>query len=483
MAVPAHDQRDFEFCRKYGIAVRPVIRPADGVLADEPTMIEAFADYGITENSGPFSGLPSAEAIAQMTAHAEKQGFGEGAVTFRIKDWGVSRQRYWGTPIPMIHCPKCGVVPVPEKDLPVLLPANVELTGTGESPLKNVPEFVNVECPKCGGPAQRECDTMDTFVDSSWYFYRYTDPQNDNAPFDTAKAAAWFPIDQYIGGVEHAVLHLIYCRFFTKVMRDLGLVSWDEPADRLFTQGMVIRDGAKMSKNKGNVVDPDAIVDKYGSDTARLFSLFAAPPEKDVDWKDEGVEGMHRFLARVYRLVTRNADGDVAPSSEPQNDADRAVLRSLHQTIQQITEDFESRWHFNTSLAVIMQLTNELYAAEAQISPGVLRETLLKMTLLMAPFAPHMAEDLWAELGQKGPILRATWPEAIPALAREDEIEVVLQVNGKVRSKVSVRKGSDRAILEQLAREDERIVAHLDGKTVRKVVVVPDKLVNFVVGE
>jgi leucyl-tRNA synthetase len=373
-------------------------------------------------------------------------------------------------------------VPVPESELPVLLPSNVELTGTGESPLKNVPEFVNVKCPKCGGAAQRECDTMDTFVDSSWYFYRYTDPHNDTAPFDSDKAAAWFPIDQYIGGVEHAVLHLIYCRFFTKMMRDLGLVSWDEPAERLFTQGMVIRDGAKMSKNKGNVVDPDAIVDKYGVDTARLFSLFAAPPEKDLDWQDDGVEGMHRFLARVYRLATRNADGEVTPSSEPQTDADRAVLRRLHQTIYRITEDFESRWHFNTSLAAIMQLTNDLYINEAQLTPGVLRETLLKMTLLLAPFAPHMAEDLWAELGQKGPILRAAWPEADAALAREDEIEVVLQVNGKVRAKLAVPKGLQRDQLEQMARADDRITANLNGKTVRKVVVVPDKLVNFVVG-
>jgi leucyl-tRNA synthetase len=481
MAVPAHDQRDFEFCRKYGIPVRPVIRPVDGELADERTMKEAFPDYGVTEHAGPFGGLPSEDAIATMTAHAKQQGFGESAVTYRIKDWGVSRQRYWGTPIPMIHCAACGVVPVPEADLPVLLPANVELTGTGESPLKHVPEFVNVKCPKCGGAAQRECDTMDTFVDSSWYFYRYTDPHNDRAPFESAKAAAWFPIDQYIGGVEHAVLHLIYCRFFTKMMRDMGLVSWDEPAKRLFTQGMVIRDGAKMSKNRGNVVDPDAIIEKYGSDTARLFSLFAAPPDKDLDWKDEGVEGMYRFLSRVYRLTTRHA-GEVTPSSEPQNDADRAILRKLHQTIQKITEDFESRWHFNTSLASIMELTNDLYASEQQLTPGVLRAALLNMTLLLAPFAPHMAEDLWAELGQKGPVLRASWPEVNAALARQDEIEVVLQVNGKVRSKVSVPKGSDRASLEQLARADERVVAHLDGKTVRKVVVVPDKLVNFVVG-
>ena len=482
MAVPAHDQRDFEFCRKYGIAVRPVIRPAAGELADEATMQEAFAEYGVTENSGPFSGLPSAAAIDKMTAHARQHGFGESAVTYRIKDWGISRQRYWGTPIPMIHCPQCGIVPVPEKDLPVELPAHVELTGTGESPLKNLPEFVNVQCPQCGGAAQRECDTMDTFIDSSWYFYRYTDPKNDKAPFDSNKAAAWFPIDQYIGGVEHAVLHLIYCRFFTKMMRDLGLVSWDEPVKRLFTQGMVIRDGAKMSKNKGNVVDAEMFVDKYGADTARLFSLFAAPPEKDLEWQDEGVEGMQRFLGRVYRLVTRNAEGAAHPSSDPQTAADRGILRKLHQAIQKISDDFESRWHFNTSLAAIMELTNDLYASEAQLSPGILRETLLKMTLLLAPFAPHMAEDLWAELGQKGPLLRVSWPEANAALAREDEIEVVLQVNGKVRSKLSVPKGSDQAKLEQLARADQRVLAHLDGKTVRKVVVVPDKLVNFVVG-
>ena len=333
MAVPAHDQRDFEFCRKHGIPVAPVIRPTDGELASEREMTEAFAGYGILENSAQFSGLPSREAIERMSAHAEAEGFGKAAVTFRLRDWGVSRQRYWGTPIPAISCPTCGLVPVPDEDLPVLLPDNVALTGTGESPLRTVAEFLNVDCPKCGGRAERESDTMDTFVDSSWYFYRYTDARNSSEPYSPDRARSWFPIDQYIGGVEHAVLHLIYCRFFTKVMRDLGLIDWDEPVSRLFTQGMVIRDGRKMSKNLGNVVSPEDLVEKYGSDTARVFSLFAAPPDRDLDWQDEGVEGMWRFLSRVYRIVARNANGEVAAIDEPGNEADRAALRKLHQTI------------------------------------------------------------------------------------------------------------------------------------------------------
>jgi leucyl-tRNA synthetase len=482
MAVPAHDQRDFEFCKKYEIPIRPVIRPADGALADPTTIAESFPDYCILEGSGEFSGLPSAEAIEKMNALAAKKDFGEAAITYRLKDWGISRQRYWGTPIPMIHCPKCGVVPVPEEQLPVLLPANVNLTGTGESPLKAVPEFVNVECPKCGGPAQRECDTMDTFIDSSWYFYRYCDAKNSSAPFDPKKVAAWFPIDQYIGGIEHAVLHLIYCRFFTKVIRDLGLITWDEPAKRLFTQGMVIRDGAKMSKSKGNVVSPDMYLDRYGADTLRVFALFAAPPDKDLDWLDGGVEGMHRFLGRLYRLVTRQAESTVTPSSKPQNDADRAVLRRLHQTIEKVSSDFESRWHFNTSLASIMELTNEIYARENDLSPAVMREVLLRVVLLMGPFAPYMVEELWRELGQQGPVLRAPWPVADPELARQDEIEVPVQVNGKLRSRLTVARGASPEELERLARSDPKVSAHLNGKAIRKVVVVPDKLVNVVVG-
>ena len=480
MAVPAHDQRDFEFCRNYGIPVRPVIRPVDGDLADGETMEEAFVLYGVSANSGAFSGLPSAEAIAKMNDYAVERGFGKAAVTYRLKDWGISRQRYWGTPIPMIHCENCGVVPVPEDQLPVVLPSNVRLTGAGESPLKSVPEFLNVDCPRCDGPAERECDTMDTFIDSSWYFYRYCDPKNDKAPYSSEKVNAWLPIDQYIGGVEHAVLHLIYCRFFTKMMRDLGLIDWNEPAKRLFTQGMVIRNGAKMSKSKGNVVSADEFLQQYGADVARVFSLFASPPERDLDWQDAGVDGMNRFLTRLYRFVTRNTGVDAAASAKPANDADRTILRKLHQTIQKVTNDFETRWHFNTSLAAVMELTNELYTHESEISPGVLREVCLKTVLIMGPFAPHLAEELWRELGEQGSVARAPWPEANPELAREDEVEVVVQVNGKLRARLAVPRGTGRQELERLAQDDPKAKLHVEGKTVRKVVVIPDKLVNIV---
>ena len=482
MAVPAHDQRDFEFCKKYGIPIRPVIRPVDGELAAAETMEEAFEEYGVVEDSGPFNGIKTEQAKGKMTGWGAERGFAEGAVTYRLKDWGISRQRYWGTPIPMIHCPACGIVAVPEEDLPVLLPSNVKLTGAGSSLLADVPEFVNVACPKCGGEARRECDTMDTFVDSSWYFYRYCDPRNDQAPYDPKKVAAWFPIDQYIGGVEHAVLHLIYARFFTKVMRDLGLITWNEPTKRLFTQGMVIRNGAKMSKSKGNVVSADAAVDKYGADTVRMFALFAAPPEKDVDWKDAGVEGMSRFLSRVYRFVTRHADKTAEEGAQPANGADKAVLRKLHQTIRKVTDDFETRWHFNTSLAAVMELTNELYAREEELSPAVLAEVLPKLVLLLGPFAPYMAEELWAELGREAPVLHAAWPEFDPALAKEDEIEIIVQVNGKLRSRVAVAEGTGKDEIEASAKADPKVAAHFEGKTIRKVVVVPGKLVNFVVG-
>ncbi len=480
MAVPAHDQRDFEFCRKYGIDVRPVIRPVDGPLADAESMQEAFTDYGVVEDSGRFSGLASRDAIHRMSGVAEAEGFGRAAVTFRLRDWGVSRQRYWGTPIPMILCPKCGEVPVPDGDLPVLLPDQVELTGTGESPLRSVPEFVDVTCPGCGGAAQRESDTMDTFVDSSWYFYRYADTTCGTAPFRREKAGAWFPIDQYIGGVEHAVLHLIYCRFFTKVMRDLGLLSWDEPVNRLFTQGMVIRAGRKMSKNLGNVVSPEDIVSKYGSDTARMFSLFAAPPDRDLDWQDDGVEGMWRFLSRVHRLVQRAGNSEIPASSEPRGVADRAALRKLHQTIARVTSDFETRWHFNTSIALAMELTNELYSLESKLSPGVMQEALQGLTRLLGPFCPHLAEELWEMLGQQGPLLESGWPEPDPELAREETVQVAVQVNGKLRDRLTVPKGLPNDELSARARESEKIRALLNGKTVRKVIEIPDRLVNFV---
>ncbi len=476
MAVPAHDERDFEFCTRFGIPVRPVIRPAGGELADTATMKGAFVDDGVCENSGEFSGLPSAEARHRMNEKAEREGFGRAAITYRLRDWGISRQRYWGTPIPVIHCTGCGAVPVPESELPVVLPLDITITGKGRSPLENVPEFVDAKCPKCGKAARRETDTMDTFIDSSWYFYRYCDPRNSEAPFDSAKIAYWFPIDQYIGGVEHAILHLIYSRFFTKVMRDLGMISNDEPAARLFTQGMVIKDGAKMSKSKGNVVSADAAAERYGSDTARLFVLFAAPPEKDVDWQDAGVEGMHRFLGRVYRLVTRNVG-----KAGTRNSADAKILRKLHQTLRKVTEDFESRWHFNTSIAAVMELVNELYAAEGELSSETMKDVLEKLVLLLGPFAPYVAEEMWEELGRRGPVCRQAWPEFDPELAREEEAEIVVQINGKLRSRLTAPFGTPKEELERLARADEKVASQIDGKQVVKVIVVPDKLVNIVV--
>ena len=329
-------------------------------------------------------------------------------------------------------------------------------------------------------PAPSAPSCTGTFIDSSWYFYRYCDPKNDKAPYSSEKVNAWLPIDQYIGGVEHAVLHLIYCRFFTKMMRDLGLIDWNEPAKRLFTQGMVIRNGAKMSKSKGNVVSADEFLQQYGADVARVFSLFASPPERDLDWQDAGVDGMNRFLTRLYRFVTRNTGVDAAASAKPANDADRTILRKLHQTIQKVTNDFETRWHFNTSLAAVMELTNELYTHESEISPGVLREVCLKTVLIMGPFAPHLAEELWRELGEQGSVARAPWPEANPELAREDEVEVVVQVNGKLRARLAVPRGTGRQELERLAQDDPKAKLHVEGKTVRKVVVIPDKLVNIV---
>jgi leucyl-tRNA synthetase len=476
MAVPAHDERDFEFCRKYGIDVRPVIRPVEGVLAVEPGMNAPFTEYGITENTGQWSGLASEEARRRMAAYAQEHGFGQPAITFRIKDWGISRQRYWGTPIPVIHCPACGVVPVPEDQLPVILPERIEITGEGRSPLENVPSFVNVNCPQCGGAARRETDTMDTFIDSSWYFYRYCDAHNSSMPFDPAKIAYWFEIDQYIGGVEHAILHLIYSRFFTKMMRDIGLIKNSEPARRLFTQGMVIAEGVKMSKSKGNVVGADSLAGELGADTARMFVLFAAPPEKEVDWRREGAEGVYRFLGRVYRFVTRNVD---APGGS--GDSDRKVLRKLHQTVKKISEDFETRWHFNTCIASIMELVNVLYAEESGISRAAVAEIVEKLALLLAPFAPYLSQEIWEESGREGPVFRQPWPVFDSELAKEDEAEIVVQVNGRLRTRIFAAFGTSKGELEAMALADEKVRPFLDGKQVVKIIVVPDKLVNVVV--
>ncbi len=479
MAVPAHDERDFEFCRNYGIPIVPVIRPVDGELPDSATMTEASGEYGIVENSGEWSGLGSQEARRKMAEFAESKGFGKEAITYRLKDWGISRQRYWGTPIPIIYCPKCGAVPVPEKELPVRLPLDVKITGKGRSPLEAVPSFMNVHCPKCGADAKRESDTMDTFVDSSWYFYRYCDPHNDKAPFDSATIQQWFPIDQYIGGVEHAILHLIYSRFWTKMMRDVGVIENSEPVKRLFTQGMVIKNGAKMSKSLGNVVSPDEMVALFGADSARLYSLFAAPPDRDLDWQEEGVSGVNRFLGRLYRFVTRNADA-AANTGEP-NEADKRALRKLHQTIQKITGDFDSRWHFNTSIASLMELVNELYAVESSLSGAITGELCRDLTLMLAPFAPYTAQDLWAILGNDGPVFRQAWPLFDPVLAKEDLMEVIVQVNGKVRGHVSVAHDVSNTALEALARDNEKVQPFFAGKQIVKVIVVPRKLVNFVI--
>ncbi len=478
MAVPAHDERDFEFCRTYGIPVVPVIRPENGELADGETMTGPYGAYGIVERSGEWSGLRSADARKKMAAYAEEHGFGTTSITYRLKDWGISRQRYWGTPIPIVYCLQCGTVPVPEEELPVRLPENVKITGQGRSPLENVPSFINVSCPKCGKPARRESDTMDTFVDSSWYFYRYCDPRNDQAPFSTEAIASWFPIDQYIGGVEHAILHLIYSRFWTKVMRDIGVIENNEPVKRLFTQGMVIKDGAKMSKSLGNVVSPEEMIERYGTDAARMYSLFAAPPDRDLDWQEDGVSGVSKFLGRVYRFVTRNADrageGGVV-------EADEQALRVLHQTIGKITADFDTRWHFNTSIASLMELTNELLEVEGKLSGNVLADICRSLTLLLAPFAPYIAQELWTELGQHGPVFRHPWPKFNPELAREALIEIPVQVNGKLRSHLCVSPGTSRTDLERLALANEKTKPFVDGKQVVKVVVVPDRLVNVVV--
>jgi leucyl-tRNA synthetase len=485
MSVPGHDERDFEFATKYGLTIVEVIKPAQNAESAELPFV---AHDGVLVNSGEFDGLSCADAQKKLQEIAARKGFGEATVTFRLKDWGVSRQRYWGTPIPMVHCEKDGLVQVPDDQLPVVLPEQIEITQQGGSPLSRVPEFVNVTCPKCGGPARRETDTMDTFVDSSWYFYRYTDAKNSSAPFDSKIAKYWFPIDQYIGGVEHAILHLIYSRFWTKVMRDLGLIENDEPVHRLFTQGMVIKDGSKMSKSKGNVVSPDEMVARFGADSARMYALFAAPPDRDLDWQEDGVAGVSRFLARVWRLVTKYAPvarSGAQSSSKTQNDG-AALLRKLHQTIAKITLDFEGRWHFNTCVAAIMELVNEIQAADAQLAAGeipapVVRELLRTLVLLLAPFAPYLASELWEELGEKGAILRAPWPVSDPELAKENELEIPVQINGKLVTVVRVAADANAKAIEAAALAGEKVQARTTGKTVVKVIVVPGKLVNLVV--
>jgi leucyl-tRNA synthetase len=486
MSVPAHDERDFEFAQKYGLPLRRVIAPAAG---GEQTALPFTAEEDAAViNSGEWSGLACVQAQEKMASFAKANRFGTPTVTYRLKDWGVSRQRYWGTPIPMVYCDRCSPdepMPVAESELPILLPEQIDITQTNGSPLGRVPEFVNATCPKCGGPARRETDTMDTFVDSSWYFYRYTDAKNARAPFDSDKANYWFPIDQYIGGVEHAILHLIYSRFWTKVMRDLGMVKNDEPAERLFTQGMVIKDGAKMSKSKGNVVSPDDMIARYGADATRMYALFAAPPDRDLEWQEEGVAGISRFLGKVYRLTMKYADAAGSRGEAPRP-KDQVLLRRLHQTIAKITQDFDGRWHFNTSISAIMILVNEIAASETamdggEISPAAIAEVFRGLILLLAPFAPFFAAEMWEQIGGEGVVFRTQWPVANPELARESEVEIPVQVNGKLVNVIKVPAGSDDDTVKAAAFADEKVKARLEGKTVVKVIVVPGKLVNIVV--
>jgi leucyl-tRNA synthetase len=498
MSVPAHDERDYDFARKYKLEIRLVILP----VANDPeeTVAEPPLPFTVTDgiliNSGRFSGLSCGEAIRKMSAEAEQNGFGKAAVTYRLKDWGISRQRYWGTPIPMVYCEKDGIVPVPEKDLPVLLPDNVDITLTGASPLTRVPEFINTTCPKCGGPARRESDTMDTFVDSSWYFYRYTDAHNDHAPFDGKVAQYWFPIDQYIGGVEHAILHLIYSRFWTKVMRDLGMIPNDEPVERQFSQGMVIKDGAKMSKNRGNVVSADEMIERYGADAARLYSLFAGPPDRDLDWQETGIEGIHRFLGRVYRFVEKDWP---APVSAPQTGSGARRLQcKLHQTIKRVTDDFQGRWHFNACISAIMELLNDAnrraLGSEDTTNPStgefvkgdpiplsLLAEVKRNLVLLLAPFAPYLAHELWETLGEHGSLLKTPWPKYDPALAKEEEVEIPVQVNGKLRGRVVVPADAGQQLVVERALTDEKVKAAIASKQIVKTIFVSGKLLNFVV--
>ena len=486
MAVPAHDERDFEFAKKYKLPIRAAVQPRNASQPFEPD--RAFVDYGQLVNSGPFSGLSSEEAQERMADHASSNRFGEKSVSYRLRDWGISRQRYWGTPIPVIHCEKCGVVPVLEEDLPVVLPKLDVITGE-QSPLAAVAEFVNTVCANCGSPARRETDTMDTFVDSSWYFYRYTDSGIDTAPIQRDAVRYWFPVDIYIGGVEHAILHLIYMRFFTKVMRDLGMVTGGEPVERLFTQGMVLKDGAKMSKAQGNVVAPDDVLREHGADTLRLFVQFAAPPDRDLDWNDQGLEGCFRFLNRIWRLLHRFQANSALQeerrnSQEVPSEADKTLRRKLHQTIRKVTTDLE-RLHQNTAIAAIMELLNSVYdyLEEESADPCLIREVLDNMALLLSPFAPHFAEEMWEILDHSGSLVAAGWPTFDPELAREDEIEIVVQVNGKVRSRFLASPEISQDDMKQRALKDEKAQDHIEGKTVRKIVVVPRKLVNIVATE
>ena len=486
MGVPTHDERDWMFAGKYNLSKKIVINNPAGTLCLEE-MENAYIEPGILVDSGEFTGMSSEEAKSAIISWIEARGIGSKRVNYRLRDWLVSRQRYWGAPIPVIYCPDCGEVLVPKEELPVRLPDNVNFKAGSVSPLAQSEEFVHCTCPKCGGPARRETDTMDTFICSSWYYMRYTDPHNEKEPFSAEKVNYWMPVDQYIGGIEHAILHLLYSRFFTKVLKDAGLVNFNEPFKNLLTQGMVIKDGSKMSKSKGNVVSPEEIISKYGADTARLFILFAAPPERDLEWSDQGVEGSYRFLNRVWRIVTNFATqveaGAVEQSVAELTKEEKQLRRVLHLTIRKVTEDIGERFNFNTAISAIMELVNEFYTFKDQqtVNNGLIREVVMALIKLLAPFAPHMTEELWHTIIKEGSVHKAAWPECDAAAMVLDEVEIVLQINGKVRDKIVVAAALGREELETAALEQPRVQALLEGRQIVKVICVPKKLVNIVV--
>jgi leucyl-tRNA synthetase len=523
MAVPTHDQRDFYFARKFNLPLVVVVQPEGSPSLEAATMTEAFPEDGVLVNSGPFSGMSSEQAREAIARHLEEKGLGKKAVHFRLRDWGISRQRYWGAPIPIIYCPDCGAVPVPEKDLPVVLPHDVKITGLGTSPLAHSPEFVNTPCPHCGMPGKRETDTMDTFVESSWYFERFCSPRENTAMFDREQVKYWMPVDQYIGGIEHAILHLLYSRFYTRVLRDFGLVDFPEPFTNLLTQGMVVkethfcsRDGflfpeevgsdlsckkcgspvvvgrtEKMSKSKKNVVEPDALVQKYGADTVRLFCLFASPPEKDLEWSEQGVEGAFRFLHRICRLAEDWAE-PLKGAGRPENQGDlpedlRALRRKTHATIKKVTEDIENRFHFNTAISAVMELVNLLYQVEEkrkEADPSTvtaMREAVETVVVLLSPFVPHVCEELWETLGHSGSVADVPWPRYDEETIREEEVLLVIQVNGKLRGRITVRAGAPDEEIKEAVFHNQRIQEILQGLEVKNFILVPNKLVNLVV--
>ncbi|HPR96069.1 MAG TPA: leucine--tRNA ligase [Thermotogota bacterium] len=485
MAVPAHDQRDFEFAEKYDIPITVVI-DSEGETLIGKKLEKASTEPGIMVNSGPFSGMKSQESLKKVIEWVEEKGIGKGTTQYKLRDWLISRQRYWGAPIPMVYCEKCGVVPVPYEDLPVELPLDVQFDPTGKSPLTKDDRFLHTTCPKCGGEARREMDTMDTFVDSSWYYLRYINPHLEDKPFNTEDVNQWLPVNQYIGGVEHAILHLLYSRFITKVLYDLGEIDFEEPFKNLFTQGMIYKDGFKMSKSKGNVVSPEKMIEDYGADTLRMYTLFMGPPEKDTEWNDSGIEGVYKFVKKVWKAIMT-----VIPeiSKDKQNKTlgkeEKALRRKLHQMIKKITKDIEEDFHFNTAISGMMEVANELYAYITSVNPEdwhteVVREVSEKLLILMAPFAPHMTEELWHEMGHDTLVVLEKWPEVDESALVVDEVEIVVQINGKIRDKFTVSAGLSKEETQGIAFDRERVKELTDGKNIKKIIVVPNKIVNIV---